>query len=99
MQVNGVTVTRSIAPAAKDIASTHILSDDRVVTAGEDGTIFLLVEPLKDHFQGPYKTMSQVTTQNVFPTTAPANVRAMEFPFVKVETLDWASSGCKPALF
>lgn len=93
MQVNGVTVTRSIAPAAKDIASTHILSDDRVVTAGEDGTIFLLVEPLKDHFQGPYKTMSQVTTQNVFPTTAPANVRAMEFPFVKVETLDWASSG------
>ena len=96
MKANGVLVTRGIATTVKKTASTQILSSDGLVTAGEDGAVFLHVEPLKNEFQGPYQTMSQVTTSNVFPNTVPPNVRAMEFPFVKVETLDWAKSGCMP---
>lgn len=98
MQVDGATVTRGIAPAAKDIASTQILSNDGLITAGGDGVVFLHVEPVEKEFQGPFQTMSQVTTRNAFPTTAPPSVKAMEFPFVKVEDLDWASSGCKLVL-
>lgn len=92
---DGIIVTRGIAAPAKKEASTHILSEDGSVTAGGDGAVFIYVELLKDEFQGPYKTMSEVTTTNVFPDApeVPAAVRVMEFPFVKVDTLPWANSG------
>lgn len=92
---DGKTVTRKIATTAKEKATTYILSKDGFVQAGKDGAIFLRVEPLEGSFQGPYRTMSDITTTNVFPHSqhVPANVRAMEFPFVKVDKLDWASSG------
>jgi len=92
---DGKIVTRIIAPPAKKAETTQILSEDGVVKAGSEGAVFLRVEPLHDQFQGPYTTMSQVSTQNVFPWTphVPADVVAMEFPFLKVETLPWADSG------
>lgn len=92
----GGPVTRGIATVAKGIATTHILSDDGSITAVEGtGAVFLRVEPLGGEFQGPYTAMSQVTTNNLFPhgSNVSASVRAMEFPFVKVETLEWASEG------
>jgi len=88
-------ITRTIACDAKDIATTRIISKDGTVTAGENGAVFLHVEVLTNEYQGPYRSMSQVGVTNVFPSEpeVPAEVRAMDFPFVKVQDLAWASSG------
>ncbi|KAJ7649341.1 hypothetical protein DFH06DRAFT_1270608 [Mycena polygramma] len=84
-------VTRTIAPAAKEAASTHPLSGDGTIKGGTGGAVFVLVEALHGHFQGPYCTMDQITTTNMLTQVphVPANVKAMEFPFVKVEDLSW----------
>jgi hypothetical protein len=94
---NGKKHTRIIAPPAKEEGTTRIVSKDGLVTAGPDGAVFLRVRLLHGEFQGPYSTMEEVVTENTFPhsSNVPPEVRAMEFPFRKVETLDWASSGCK----
>ncbi|KAL6304158.1 hypothetical protein BKA93DRAFT_785315 [Sparassis latifolia] len=91
---SGKTDTRTIAPTAKQVATTCVLSRDGIIVAGENGTVFLHVEPL-DQFQGPFTKMSQVTAQNIFPRApeVPADVKAMEFPFIRVEKLPWANSG------
>lgn len=92
---HGKTIVRTIATAAKDTATTLIVSHDGHVTAGKDGAVFLRLEELPSESQGPFTTMGEVTTTNQFPRTAHvgADVRLMEFPFLKVETLDWATSG------
>ena len=86
---------RGIAPPAKVAETTGVLSSDGVVEANEHGAIILRVELLIDHFQGPFRTMSDVAIANVFPIDAnvePA-VRQMTFPFLKVDSLAWAESG------
>lgn len=92
---HGKTIVRTIATAAKDIATTLIVSHDGHVTAGKDGAVFLRLEELPNESQGPFPTMGKVTTTNQFPRTTHvgADVRLMEFPFLKVETLDWATNG------
>lgn len=87
--------TRIIAPPAKKEGTTHILSNDGLVTAGTDGAVFIHVHLLYGEFQGPYNTMEEVVTENEFPRSpnVPPEVKAMKFPFLKVETLDWAKSG------
>lgn len=93
----GVTICRTIAPPALQVDTTMVLSLDGVITAGKDGAVFLRVEILDSLDQGPYKTMSSVTITNQFPRIpeVDAQVRAMEFPFLKVETLPFATSGPK----
>ncbi|KAJ6600286.1 hypothetical protein DFH09DRAFT_1127960 [Mycena vulgaris] len=89
---NKVVVTRTIAPAAKETATTHPLSSDGTIKAeGIGGAVFVLVEALDGHFQGPYRAMDQITTTNMFTQVphVPANVKAMDFPFIKVEDLSW----------
>ncbi|KAJ6503795.1 hypothetical protein C8R45DRAFT_1185748 [Mycena sanguinolenta] len=88
---NKAVVTRTIAPAVKETATTHPLSSDGTVKAGKGGAVFILVEALDGHFQGPYHAMDQITTTNMFTQVphVPANVKAMEFPFIKVEDLSW----------
>lgn len=95
----GVTVTRKNAIAAKTVATT--LLADGLLTAGADGAVFLYVQLLKDHPQGPYSDMSQVTIKNEFPRAegVPANVRAMEFSFTRVDRLGWPNSDGKLYLF
>lgn len=91
----GVTRTRTIAPAAKKADTTMIISVDGSIRAGKDGAIFLRVGILDNVSQGPYQTMDEVTTKNLFPNephVEPA-VRKMDFPFLKVDTLDWANEG------
>jgi hypothetical protein len=92
---HGHKVVRTIVTAAKETATTHIISRDGYVTAGDEGAVFLLVEKLANESQGPFSTMRDVTTTNQFPQSAHvgADVRLMEFPFLKVETLDWAANG------
>jgi hypothetical protein len=90
----GVDFVRGIAPPAKVAESTG-LSADGIVTANENGAIVLRVEVLEDKLQGPFRIMSEVAIANVFPndTNVEPAVREMNFPFLKVDTLPWASSG------
>ncbi|KAG5730224.1 hypothetical protein E4T56_gene11637 [Termitomyces sp. T112] len=86
------TVTRGIAPAAKSTASTLVPS---TIEAGDIGAVFLHLEYLHDQFQGPYSKMSDVTSLNVLPNNENVSddARMTLLPFLKVDTLDWASNG------
>ncbi|KAF8969197.1 hypothetical protein BDZ97DRAFT_1964191 [Flammula alnicola] len=94
MTSRDVDIVRGIAPPAK-VAETTGLSADGIVTANENGAIVLRVEMLGNEFQGPFRIMSEVAIANVFPndTNVEPAVREMSFPFLKVDTLPWASSG------
>ncbi|KAJ7021157.1 hypothetical protein C8F04DRAFT_1013557 [Mycena alexandri] len=87
----GEVVTRTIAPPVKDKATTHPLSKNGTVAAGTDGAVIVLVEEVEGAFQGPYRAMDEITTTNMFAHVphVPADVKAMEFPFIKVEDLAW----------
>ncbi|KAH7924398.1 hypothetical protein BV22DRAFT_1013346 [Leucogyrophana mollusca] len=89
----GKKVVRDIAPAAKEYRST-LVTPSTPVAAGVNGAVFMTVE-VGDSFQGPFETMSQVTSTNLLSSTPtiPVNVTNMEFPFIQVEKLDWASNG------
>ncbi|KAG6902174.1 hypothetical protein C0995_003456 [Termitomyces sp. Mi166 len=89
---NGGVLTRGIAPAAKTTQSTLVPSP---ITAGDDGAVFLRIEVLNDQPQGPFSTMSDVTSLNDLPNNAyvSADARLAPLPFIKVDTMDWASSG------
>jgi aldos-2-ulose dehydratase len=89
------TVVRGVAPPAHAADTTAILSSDGCVKAGSGGAVVLRVEVLSDHVQGPFRVMSDVAVANVFPvdTNVDPEVRRMNFPFNKVDTLAWAQSG------
>ncbi|KAJ7660887.1 hypothetical protein DFH06DRAFT_1400283 [Mycena polygramma] len=73
-------------------ASIEMTTPDNTVRRdNQRRDVFILVEALQGHFQGPYSAMDQITTTNMFAQVphVPANVKAMEFPFVKVEDLSW----------
>jgi len=95
MTYHSTEVVRGIAPPAHAADTTAILSQDGQVTGGDTGAVVLLVETLHDQFQGPFRIMSDVSIANNFPDNKHVDpaVREMEFPFLKVDTLDWASSG------
>ncbi|KAK1231003.1 hypothetical protein PQX77_005890 [Marasmius sp. AFHP31] len=84
--------TRGIAPAAK---STHTTLVNSTITAGDKGAVFIHLEPLDDHIQGPFSTMSEVSSLNILPNTphVEPGARMVQLPFNKVETLPWASEG------
>ncbi|KIJ62442.1 hypothetical protein HYDPIDRAFT_169112 [Hydnomerulius pinastri MD-312] len=85
--------SRGVAPPANTVSTTQ--SQGRI-QAGEEGAVIILVEPAHNELQGPFSTMSMISegTKNVFPQTSdvPADVRAMTFPFIKVEELPWPNS-------
>ncbi|KAI0314587.1 hypothetical protein OF83DRAFT_1174605, partial [Amylostereum chailletii] len=89
----GTVEIRGIAPSAKTVHTT-LLSSSATIEAGASGAVFVAVT-LEDSYQGPFTTMSQVTSTNVLPQTdtIPTEVTSMDFPFIQVEKLDWASNG------
>ncbi|CDO68224.1 hypothetical protein BN946_scf184913.g14 [Trametes cinnabarina] len=89
----GHTVTRGLAPPAHKAASVQILSHDGTITAGASGAVLMRLEHLSEAFQGPYTTMAELPIANAFPASAPPDVRALAFEFVKCEKLAWASNG------
>ncbi|KAF5346222.1 hypothetical protein D9758_014383 [Tetrapyrgos nigripes] len=90
--VNGAQITRGIAPAAKDIGETQVPS---IINAGDKGAVFIHLEPLSDHAQGPFQTMSEVSSLNILPNNphVDPSARTLQLPFRKVETLSWAQNG------
>lgn len=90
---NGKVVKRGLAPDRRTAATTQICASDGIVKAGVEGAVFMRLEYLADHVQGPYRTMADLPIANVFPNSVPLDVQALEFPFIKVDQLPWASNG------
>ncbi|EJD41029.1 hypothetical protein AURDEDRAFT_169814 [Auricularia subglabra TFB-10046 SS5] len=89
----GQVVKRGLAPDRRTTATTQILSSDGIIKAGAEGAAFMRLEYLADHVQGPYRTMADLPITNIFPNSAPLDVQALQFPFIKVDQLPWASNG------
>lgn len=68
-------------------------SMDGSLTAGPKGAVIVRIEKIRNSFQGPFTSMSQLPTANVFPPSVPQDVRDLTFPFNKVDTLSWGQSG------
>ncbi|EPQ54179.1 hypothetical protein GLOTRDRAFT_139544 [Gloeophyllum trabeum ATCC 11539] len=90
---DGSVTTRKLAPERHQAATTQVLSSDGRIQAGDDGAVFLRMEFLPDEPQGPYTAMSELPIANSFPASASLDVQALQFSFVKVEQLPWASNG------
>ena len=71
--------------------STEVHALDELIHASTSGAAFLLMRKSTTSPQPPYSDMSQLKARNIFPARAPADVRAMSFPWVKVEDRPWAN--------
>ncbi|KAI8970759.1 hypothetical protein BD414DRAFT_427330 [Trametes punicea] len=91
--LDGNVLRRGLAPPPHEAATTQLLSPDGTLTAGSSGAVFMQLEHLSTHYQGPYHTMAELPIANVFPASAPDDVRGLDFQFIKCEKLPWASSG------
>ena len=60
------------------------------VRSGSEGTVFMLFKPSTTSGQPPYSSMEALAARNVIPIQYPSVVRAMSFPWVKVEDRPWA---------
>ncbi|PVF95724.1 hypothetical protein CPB86DRAFT_787734 [Serendipita vermifera] len=83
------TVVRCLAPAKHKTATTQIGGTSGVIIGGPEGAVFLHIQHLENEPQGPYTEMGQIKPVNEFPESAPSDVRALDFPFIKVEDLLW----------
>ncbi|KZV78152.1 hypothetical protein EXIGLDRAFT_847778 [Exidia glandulosa HHB12029] len=86
--------TRTIAPEAKKSQKTFV-PPSAAVKSGDDGAVFIAVAKVGNSLQGPFTSMSQVTSVSAMPHTdniAP-DVASLVFPFVRVDKLPWATSG------
>lgn len=94
---NGSAVSRGLAPPAKTTHTTHVPSS---ITAGQEGVVLIHLEVLSDHLQGPYSKMSDVSSLNILPNTPNVDpgARRLSLPFVKVDTLPRANSGCMSSI-
>ncbi|KAI8970758.1 hypothetical protein BD414DRAFT_233610 [Trametes punicea] len=86
-------VRRGVAPDPYTATSTGLVDSEGSITAGPAGTVVMQLEYLSGQSQGPFHTMAELPIANVFPSSAPSDVRELEFGFVKCEELPWASSG------
>ncbi|KZV82026.1 hypothetical protein EXIGLDRAFT_844120 [Exidia glandulosa HHB12029] len=85
---------RTIAPDAKK-SQTTLVPPSGAVKSGDDGVVFIAVAKVGNSMQGPFTSMSQVTSVSAMPHTdniAP-EVASLVFPFFRVDQLPWATSG------
>ncbi|KZO94848.1 hypothetical protein CALVIDRAFT_565255 [Calocera viscosa TUFC12733] len=64
-------------------------SDDLLFADNEDGAMFLMFTPNGDGEPGPYDDMPKIVVRNLLPEYMPEDVRALQFPFIRVDRLDW----------
>ncbi|CAL1708583.1 unnamed protein product [Somion occarium] len=65
------------------------------VKSHEEGAVFVLFKKSTTSGQPPYSDMKQVAAHNIIPVPYPDDVRAMTFPWVKVEDTPWANGRFK----
>ena len=92
---HGAVQFRAQAAAPFSAVSTEVHARGELVHTGASGAAFLLMRKSTTSGTPPYSDMSQLKAHNIFPERAPANVRAMDFPWVKVEDRSWANGRFK----
>lgn len=90
---NGTVVKRGLAPDAQKPGDTHVFPG--MVTAGDNGAVVVVVVPIGGEFQGPFVTMSQISSNSAMPVSdnISSEVASMSFPFIRVDQLPWAQTG------
>jgi len=86
---------RAQATAPFSAISTEVHARNELIHTGASGAAFLLMRKSTTSGTPPYSDMSQLKAHNIFPERAPADVRAMNFPWVKVEDRSWANGRFK----
>ena len=66
-----------------------------MIHSGSSGAAFLLMRKSTTSGTPLYSDMSQLKAHNIFPEHAPADVCAMDFPWVRVEDRSWANGRFK----
>lgn len=83
-----VPTTRPFDSEAMTVAASYL-------TSGDEGAIFVLFKPSKTSGKPPFSSMDQLVAHNIFPRIVSDDIRAMKFPWVKVEDRPWAHGGFK----
>ncbi|KAI0084960.1 hypothetical protein BDY19DRAFT_987261 [Irpex rosettiformis] len=91
---SGQSEIRGVAPAAHTHHTT-VIAPFAKITAGEHGTVFMSVQILDNHSQGPFTTMSQVVTENSLPRREGVSdeARDVKIPFIRVDRTNWGMEG------
>ncbi|TFK62264.1 hypothetical protein BDN72DRAFT_890043 [Pluteus cervinus] len=96
---SGERQSRTQATTPFGTASNIVDSELSMVKAGPDGAAFMLLKPSTTSGTPPYSDMSQLVAHNIFPPRFPADIRDMQFPWVKVEDRPWANGRFKDLEF
>ncbi|KAK7676342.1 hypothetical protein QCA50_020683 [Cerrena zonata] len=83
-----VLATKPFSRVEMTVHNDHVQSED-------EGAIFVLFKKSSNAIQPPYENMKQVVARNIIPEPYPVQVRAMSFPWVKVEDAPWANGRFK----
>lgn len=84
---------RVLATKPFSIVAMTVHSDQ--VESNDEGAIFVLFKKSPHAIQPPYEDMKQVVARNIIPEPYPEEVRAMTFPWIKVEDAPWANGRFK----
>ena len=84
--------------ATRPFTRETMLVNAEGLESGDEGVVFVKFSPSKTSGTPPFTTMSQIPSHNIFPAYVPDDVRAISFPWVKVEDTDWAHGRFKVSL-
>ncbi len=76
--------------AARPFGCQTMTVNAGAVMSGKEGAVLVVLKPSNTSGTPPYSSMDQLVSHNIFPATYSADVRAMEFPWVKVQDRPWA---------
>ncbi|THG93231.1 hypothetical protein EW026_g7954 [Hermanssonia centrifuga] len=85
--------------AARPFGCQTMTVNAGAVMSGKEGAVFVVLKPSNTSGTPPYSSMDQLVSHNIFPATYSADVRAMEFPWVKVQDRPWAHGRFKDLEF
>ncbi|KZT62098.1 hypothetical protein CALCODRAFT_277406 [Calocera cornea HHB12733] len=86
----GKRMTRTCVTEQKHQTSALVNPSNALLFAdGEDGAMLLMFTPNGAGKHGPYDDMSKIVVRNLLPDYMPEDVRALQFPFIRVDRLDW----------
>lgn len=91
----GAVHTRALATKRQEVVSIVVESKDEQIQAGGDGALFMLLKKSADSGTPLYSDMKALVANNIFPERIGDDVRAMMFPWVKVEDRPWAHGDFK----
>jgi len=82
---------RAQATVPFSAVGTEVHVRNELIRTGASGAAFLLMRKSTTSGTPPYSDMSRLKAHNIFLARAPADVRAMHLPWVKVKDRSWAN--------